>query len=573
MNNLTTRLNAFDTRLEEMREKLRIPGLALVIIKDGSIVYLKGKGYRNLEERLPATEDTLFAIGSTTKAFTAVLVMMAVEQGKLALEDSPKKCLPYFSLKDPEADQKIMLRHLLTHTSGLVAHNDLGLGTGKLSTEEVIRLAGRAEPIAKLGKEFHYNNVMYLAAGECVAAVMGKPYPELLREYIFDPLGMKDANASIAKTLTLPAHAVCYHEFGEQRERRPLPRHPSSYIAAGAGGINTSARDMGQWLRLLLGRGAVDGQRLMSEQNFARLWQPYIEVGPFAYGLGWGLDKWNGKSQVAHDGGIDGFVTRVALLPEENIAFGLFTNIDNGEIHGWVTNEVFSLFTSAGGAPQGTGGEAEAGTYGVLGGLKAEVAWTGRSLVLRWPDRPESPLERLEGRRYCLGAPAPAGLFATFLPKEDDPTRTELFLEQPWGDVVLDRLTQAEIEAAQKQSPPTELLALVGAYRPKDKLTEVRLEAVEGRVSLVIPGQPPYPLLRRQGDEFGLGGLPATFALTLRRDEHGAVSGFVLKEPGVTLDHQRVGPRGVPDIPIDALERRWRRRTARSGSRASRRWC
>ena len=235
----------------------------------------------------------------------------------------------------------------------------------------MIRLAGRAEPIAKLGKEFHYNNVMYLAAGECVAAVMGKPYPDLLRERIFDPLGMKDANASVAKTLTLPARAVGYHEFGEQRARRPVPMRPLDHVAP-AGAINASARDMGQWLRLLLGRGAVDGRRLISEKNFARLWQPYIEVGPFAYGLGWGLDKWNGKSQVAHDGGIDGFVTRVALLPEENIAFGLFTNIDNGEIHGWVTNEVFSLFTSAGGAPQGTGAEAEAGTYGVLGGCPVE---------------------------------------------------------------------------------------------------------------------------------------------------------------------------------------------------------
>jgi hypothetical protein len=311
---------------------------------------------------------------------------------------------------------------------------------------------------------------------------------------------------------------------------------------------------MGQWLRLLLGRGAVDGKRLISEQNFARLWQPYTEDE--TYGLGWELHKWNGKSQVAHDGGIDGFVTRVALLPEENIAFGLFTNIDNGEIHGWVTNEVFSLFTLAGGAPQGAGAETEAGTYGVLGGLKAEVAWTGRSLVLRWPDRPEYPLECLQGRRYRLGAPAPAGMFATFRPKEDEPARTELFLEQPWGNVVLYHLTQAEIEAAQKQPLPTELLALVGAYRLKDKLTEVRLEAIEGRVSLVIPGQPPYPLLRRQEDEFGLGGLPATFAVTLRRDEHGAVTGFALKQPGATLDHQRVGARGVPNITIDALERR-----------------
>ena len=401
VNNLTTRLNAFDTRLEEMREKLRIPGLALVIIKNGSIVYLKGKGYRNLEERLPATEDTLFAIGSTTKAFTALLVLMAVEEGKLALEDSPKRCLPYFSLKDAEADQKITLRHLLTHTSGL-ARTDLGWFTGKLSTEEVIRLAGGAEPIAKLGKEFHYNNVMYLAAGECVAAVMGKPYPDLLRERIFDPLGMKSANTSVAKTLTLPARAVGYHEFGEQRARRPVPMRPLDYVAP-AGAINASARDMGQWLRLLLGRGAVDGQRLISEQNFARLWQPYIEVGPFAYGLGWGLDKWNGKSQVAHDGGIDGFVTRVALLPEENIAFGLFTNIDNGEIHGWVTNEVFSLFTSAGDAPQGSSAEAEAATYGVLGGLKAEVAWTGRSLVLRWPRSPRIPAGALRGAALPLG--------------------------------------------------------------------------------------------------------------------------------------------------------------------------
>jgi CubicO group peptidase (beta-lactamase class C family) len=282
MDTLSTRLNAFDTHLEEMREKLRIPALALVIVKDGDIVYLKGKGYRNLEERLPATEDTLFAIGSTTKAFTALLVLMAVEEGKFALEDSPRKCLPYFSLKDPEADRTITLRHLLTHTSGL-DRTDLGLFTGKLTKEEVIRLAGRAEPIAKVGKAFHYNNVMYLAAGECVAAVMGKPYPELLRERIFDPLGMKDTNASLAKTLTLPAHAVGYHESGEQRERLPVPRPASSYIAAGAGGINASARDLGQWLRFLLGRGAVDGKRLISEKSFARLWQPYTNSQSMKY--------------------------------------------------------------------------------------------------------------------------------------------------------------------------------------------------------------------------------------------------------------------------------------------------
>jgi hypothetical protein len=105
---------------------------------------------------------------------------------------------------------------------------------------------------------------------------------------------------------------------------------------------------------------SVDGKRLISEKSFARLWQPYSE--DVAYGLGWEIHKWNGKSAIMHDGGIDGFATRVALLPEDNIAFGLCTNLDNWEIQGWITNEIFSLFTPAAIAPQGNGAEGEAGT-------------------------------------------------------------------------------------------------------------------------------------------------------------------------------------------------------------------
>src|SRR5262249_11443881 len=144
------RLAAIEKTIDEKRKELGIPGVSLVIVKDDRVIYLKGLGVKDVERRLPVTPDTLFAIGSCTKAFTAMAAMMSVDEGKLSLDDSPKKFLPYFKLMDAEADAKITIRDMLSHRSGLLG-TDLLWASAVLSREEVIRAVAFAKPTARLG--------------------------------------------------------------------------------------------------------------------------------------------------------------------------------------------------------------------------------------------------------------------------------------------------------------------------------------------------------------------------------------------------------------------------------------
>src|ERR1043166_8111244 len=183
-------LAAIEKTIDEKRKELGIPGVSLAIVKDDKIIYLKGLGVKDFEHNTPVTPDTRFAIGSATKAFTAMLAVMSADEGKLSLDDSPKKFLPYFTLRDEEAAAKITLRDLLSHRSGL-NRTDLAMVSGVLNREELIKVAGIAKPTAKLGEKFQYQNIMYAAAGEAVAKAQNSTWDKLIATRIFKPLGMK----------------------------------------------------------------------------------------------------------------------------------------------------------------------------------------------------------------------------------------------------------------------------------------------------------------------------------------------------------------------------------------------
>src|SRR4051794_10471563 len=158
-------LAAIEEKVEARRKELGIPGMSLVIVKDDQIIYMKGLGYKDFENKVAVTPDTQFAIGSATKAFTALTALMSVDEGKISLEDSPKKVLPYFKMYDPETDKNIQIRDLMCHASGL-NRTDLAMVTGKLNRAELIQVAGQAKPTAKLREKFQYQNIMFTAVGE-----------------------------------------------------------------------------------------------------------------------------------------------------------------------------------------------------------------------------------------------------------------------------------------------------------------------------------------------------------------------------------------------------------------------
>jgi len=442
----TSALAAIEKSLEAKRKELGIPGMSLVIVKDDKVIYLKGLGVKDFEKNIPVTPDTRFAIGSSTKAFTAMLAAMSADDGKLSLDDSPKKFLPYFTLRDPDAAAKITMRDLLSHRSGL-NRTDLAMVSGVLNREELIRVAGMAKPTAKLGEKWQYQNVMYAAAGEAVAKAQNSTWDDLIATRIFKPLGMTNSDTRSEEMQKSRDYSFGYEYNPTTKATRRLPQR-SITAAAPAGAIDSSARDMAQWVRFMLGKGVFNGKRLVSEKGFEELTRKQINIaGSVDYGLGWFLRQWNGHKVVEHGGNIDGFNAEVAFMPDQNVGFVLLTNVTASSIGPFAMNTIWtnlvgvpSVETAKPAGDPISDPKKEVGKYLMAAGVSFDVSLKDEKLVLTVPGQPPYPLENLSGRRYKLGEPAPAGFFATFRPANGKETETELYLEQPQGNVVLQKV-------------------------------------------------------------------------------------------------------------------------------------
>lgn len=435
---IAARLAAIENAVDAKREELHIPGISLVIVKDDKVIYSKGLGLRNVEENLPVSPKTQFAIGSSSKAFTAMTVMMSADDGKLSLTDSPKKYLPYFKINDKEIDSKITISDILSHRSGL-ERTDMAWFTGKLSPREIIEVAGVAKPTAKLGEKFQYQNVMFLAAGEVVAAVQKKPWRRVVADRIFKPLGMKTTNTDVIDMQRQPDFATGYEWNETKKSYLALPAKQISFIAP-AGAINSNADEMSHWLRFMLNGGVYEGKRLVSEKNFAELTAPRITMAPKAsYGYGWMLRDWNGHKIVEHGGNITGFNAQVALMPDQKLGFVLLTNVSASSLGSFTMDTVWDNLVGGAAKPAAvvasgppTDPDKEVGKYKIRAApVVLDVSMNDAKLVLTVAGQPPYPLVPLGGRHYKLGSPAPEGFFVTFRPTKDKPDATELFLEQP----------------------------------------------------------------------------------------------------------------------------------------------
>jgi CubicO group peptidase (beta-lactamase class C family) len=322
---LSSALAAIEKAVEVNRRILKVPGAALFIVKDDRVVLLKGFGVRDVEKGLPVTPDTLFGIASCTKTFTAMAAVTSADEGKLSLDDSPKKFLPYFKLGDPEADAKVTLRDLLSHRTGLKDHgnDDAWIGSER-SPEEVIKIGMQSQPTAKFREKGQYNNIMYIAAGEAIAKAQNSTWEEVVASRIFKPLGMNASNFSSRAMRQAEDFSWSYDDSSKERK---IFANRDAVAAAGA--INSNARDMAQWLRLLLGYGSIDGKRIVSEAGFQEMLTELTKVYEEPYGLGlWVFDpkNTNGTQLYGHPGGVDGFNAEFAFAPARKLGFAILTN-------------------------------------------------------------------------------------------------------------------------------------------------------------------------------------------------------------------------------------------------------
>jgi CubicO group peptidase (beta-lactamase class C family) len=321
-----------------------VPGLAIAIVKDGKVVMSKGYGVRKMGESAPVDENTLFGIGSNTKAFTTAALASLVDEGKISWDDRVYERLPGFAMYDPYVSHEMTIRDLLTHRSGM------GLGEGDLlfwphstyKREEIIYKLRFMRPATSFRSKYAYDNLLYIAAGQIIPAVTGKSWEEYVTEKILKPLGMKTTTLSNAH---FPADA----DVARPHSKIGGPLRPIDFVeldnAAPAGSINSSVAEMSRWLMLQLNRGKFPDRdaHLFSEQRSREMWSAetilpireregaLAKLAPkfAAYGLGWGLRDYQGRKLVGHTGGVAGFVSRVMLVPEEKLGVVILTNAED----------------------------------------------------------------------------------------------------------------------------------------------------------------------------------------------------------------------------------------------------
>lgn len=334
-----------DTYVGRVLKTFEVPGLSVAIVKDGKVVLAKGYGVRKLGEPTPVDENTLLAIGSNTKAFTSAALATLVDEGKISWDDPVYERLTGFQMYDPYVSHEMTIRDLLTHRSGM------GLGEGDLlfwphttfTRAEIIYKLRFMKPASSFRSRFAYDNLLYMTAGQIIPAVTGKSWEDYVREKILRPLGMNTTNFSNSDFK--PSD-----NYGWPHSKVDGKLQPIEFVnldnAGPAGSINSSAAEMAKWLLLQLNRGKIPGrdERIFSERQSREMWsaQTILPVGGAAsslaakrpnfaaYGLGWGLSDYHGRKMVAHTGGVAGMVSRVMLVPEENLGVVILTNAEQG---------------------------------------------------------------------------------------------------------------------------------------------------------------------------------------------------------------------------------------------------
>lgn len=337
-----------DLDAQRVLQEMQVPGLAIAIVKDGELVAAKGYGVRQLGKPEAVDADTSFPIASLSKAFTAVALSMLVDEGKLRWTDPVTKYLPAFQMWDSYVTREITVRDLLIHNSGL------GLGAGDLmwvpptniTTDELVERIRHLKPVSSFRSRYAYDNVLYVVAGQVVAAVAGRPWLQAVQERILRRVGMTTTSADAAGLLATTNHATL-HGTNEDDLVVPITAMSTSSVLAAAG-LNATATDMARWMTVLLAQGRLPGpqgadgktERLYSAARARELWSIWtpMSIGDapaalaatqpdfLGYGLGFAVSDYRGRKILSHNGTLNGATVRMLLMPSLNLGVVVMTN-------------------------------------------------------------------------------------------------------------------------------------------------------------------------------------------------------------------------------------------------------
>ena len=357
----TTKIEKITDTITRTMETFQVPGVAVAIVKDGELVLSQGFGVVEHGKKHPVNADTLFGVASNTKAMTAALIAQLVDQGKLSWRTRVIDIIPEFQMPDAYVTREFTIVDLLSHNSGL------GLGAGDLmiwpetshTMSDIIKGIKYLPEASSFRSEFAYDNLMYIIAGEIIARVTGKPWQDNIAENIFKPLGMADTKAKFS----------LINKNNRNVARAHVPLDGKLNVVGGnflekfssAGSVASSVNDMSKWLTAMLNQGVYGKEsdqkkRLFSERQSTELWQartllPVSSAATkgdkthfSAYGLGWFMKDYHGVKLIHHTGGILGMVSKVVLVPEENLGMVILTNQQSGYAFNAISNQILTQY-------------------------------------------------------------------------------------------------------------------------------------------------------------------------------------------------------------------------------------
>lgn len=572
----TKEMQGFNSFVTQAMKDWKVPGVAIAVIKDNKVILLRGYGYRNMEEKLPVTPHTLFAIGSISKSFTVTLLGMESDEGKFDWDKPARNYLPGLKMYTPQLTEDITVRDMVTHRSGLPRH-DMVWYTSNFSRADLVRRLQYLQPNKPLRSTFQYNNLMVMTAGYIAGRINGTSWEDAVRHRIWQPLGMTDTNFSELQTQHSPDFSEPYQKGTDLKaalKRIPfMAACPDTCGLGPAGEINSSVADMSKYLLFHMNHGEYDGKQLLSQNNSSQMQTPqmvisgvpfYKAYGPTSYGMAFFITTYRGHKEVYHGGNVDGFSAKLAFLPNDGIGVMVLTNLDENPLPTIIAENVFDRLLGLNQIPWN-----QRGLTAEIGGKKSELAAKTKGYANHPTDtQPSHPLDDYTGQftnpGYGLVTISRNGdalhlklnkldfplehydydVFQVPPDPQDSFQRTKVAfhanvdgeissltmpLEIHVPDIVFTRVPDKDL------TQPATLQQFVGKYYIQGNPVPRTIALRGDTLVLTTPGNPAQLLDPTQGTKFRLHGLSET-TITFERDAAGKVAAAALNRVGdVTL--------------------------------------
>ncbi|MDQ4121378.1 MAG: serine hydrolase [Acidobacteriota bacterium] len=401
------KVEILDRYIESARKDWQVPGMSVVVVRDGKVILSKGYGIREVGKSAVVDASTLFGAMSTTKAMTAVAMGILVDEGKVNWDDKVVKHLPDFRTADQFVTGEIRVRDLFTHNAGLPNADFLWTRATELAPDEIINRLQYAKPAYPFRAGFVYHNVMYLVAGKIIERASGMPWERFMIERVFNPLGMKNTFPTLESSRAYQNRSSAHFEI--KNKITVIPDMPVD-TAAPAGSVWSTSDDIGRWVKFTLDNAAADGKILLKPQTFEEILKPQVILPATfyptfrltkphwtTYGLGWFQHDYRGEMVNFHTGSMPGRTAIIGLLRDKKLGVYIFGNLANAELRHALMYKVFDLF-----AFDDNSRDWSAEMKALYEGIKMEAAKSleARNATRKSDSAPSFPLNAFAGKYF-----------------------------------------------------------------------------------------------------------------------------------------------------------------------------